>query len=74
MRGLLIAVVSLAAEHGLYVVVASVVAASVVVAWASIVAACGLQSTGSITVADRRSCSMSCGNFPDQGSNQCLPH
>ena len=40
----------------------------------SVVGAHGLQSTGSIVVAHRLSCSKACGIFPDQGSNPCLLH
>ena len=36
------------------------------------VGAPGLQSTGSIVVAHRLSCSESCEIFPNQGSNLCL--
>ena len=36
---------------------------------ASIVAAWGLWSTGSVVVAHGLSCSVACGIFPDQGSN-----
>ena len=41
---------------------------------ASVVVARGLQSTGSVVVAHRLSCSAACGIFPDQGSNRvpCL--
>ena len=35
----------------------------------SVVAACRLQSTGSVVVAHRLSCSVACGIFLDQGSN-----
>ena len=42
--------------------------------YASIVAPHGLQSTGSVVVAHRLSCSKSCGIFPDQGSNLCPLH
>ena len=38
---------------------------------ASVVVACGLQSTGSVVVAHWLSCSAACGVFPDQGSNPC---
>ena len=54
-----------------------VVAASLVAeprlqgAWASVVAAPGLKSTGSIAVVHRHSCSTAYGIFPDQGSNLC---
>ncbi|KAJ8798263.1 hypothetical protein J1605_001388 [Eschrichtius robustus] len=37
--------------------------------WASVVVACGLQSTGSVVVVHGPSCSMACGIFLDQGSN-----
>ena len=33
-----------------------------------------LQSTGSVVVAHRLSCSVACGIFPDQGLNPSLPH
>ena len=39
---------------------------------ASVVVACGLQSTGSVVVADGLSCSEACGIFLDQGLNLCL--
>ena len=38
----------------------------------SFVATPGLESTDSIVVAQRVSCSMACGIFPYQGSNPCL--
>ena len=38
---------------------------------ASVVAARGLQSAGSVVVAHGLSCSTACGIFPDQGSNLC---
>ena len=40
----------------------------------SVVAARGLQSTGSVVVAHGLSCSTACGIFPDQGSNPCPLH
>ena len=40
-------------------------------AWASVVAARGLQSAGSVVVAHGLSCSATCGIFPGQGSNPC---
>ena len=48
-------------------------------AWAlvhagSAVAAPGLQSTGSLVVAHRLSCSIECEIFPTQGLNPCLLH
>ena len=58
-RGLLNVVASLVAEYG---------------AWASVVVAHGLQSTGSVVVAPRLSCSAACGILPDQGSNPCPLH
>ena len=41
---------------------------------ASVVAAPGLQSTGSIVVAHGLCCSMACGIFQDQGLNPCVLH
>ena len=41
---------------------------------ASVVAARGLQSTGSVVAAHRLSCFTACGIFPDQGLNQCPLH
>ena len=43
-------------------------------AQASVVAGPWLQSTGSIVVAHRLSCSTTCGIFLDQESNSCLLH
>ena len=40
----------------------------------SVVAAPRLQSTGSIVVVHRLSCSAACGIFPDEGLNLCLLH
>ena len=40
----------------------------------SVVAAPGLQSTGSVAVAHRLSCFKACGIFLDQGSNPCFLH
>ena len=59
---LLIAVASLVAEYKLYGTRASIVAAS------------GPQSTGSIVVVHGLSCFTACGIFLDQGSNPCLLH
>ena len=42
--------------------------------WVSVVVACRLQSTGSVVVAHRLSCSVTCGIFLDQGSNPCPLH
>ena len=60
--GLLIAVASLAVEHGLQ-------ACGLQQLWhvGSVVVACGLQSTGSVVVAHRLSCSTACGIFPGPG-------
>ena len=68
-RGLLIAVASLVAEHGLQACGLQQLwyAGSVIVAWE-------LQSTGSVVVVNRLSCSMACGIFLDQGSNSCPLH
>ena len=41
---------------------------------ASVLVAPGLQSTGSVVVVHRLSCSMTGGIFVDQGSNLCLLH
>ena len=41
---------------------------------ASVVVACGLQSTGSVVVVHGLSCFTACGIFPDQGSNPCPLH
>ena len=41
---------------------------------ASVVVALRLQSTDSVVVAHRLSCSTACGIFPDQGSNPCPLH
>ena len=40
----------------------------------SVVAPPGLGSTGSVVVLRRLTCSVAGGDFPDQGSNQCLLH
>ena len=60
--GLLTVVAFLISEHGLWGI------------WALEVVIPGLQSTGSIVVAHRLSCSVTCGIFPDQGSIPCLLH
>ena len=60
--GLLIAVASLALEHGLQGTQVSVAAAP------------GLQKTGSVVVAHELSCSTACDILSDQGSNPCLLH
>ena len=44
------------------------------IALASLVVAHGLQSTGSIAVVHKLSCSTACGSFPDQRLNPCLLH
>ena len=68
-RGLLTAVVSLVAEHGLQ-------ARGLQQLWhvGSAVVARGFQSAGSAVVAHGLSCSVACGIFPDQGSNPCPLH
>ena len=68
-RGLLIAVASLVSEHRLQ-------ARGLQSLWhaGSVVVARGIQSAGSVVVAHGISCSMACGIFPDQRSNQCLLH
>ena len=43
-------------------------------AWASVVVARGLQSTGSVVVAHGLSYSVACGIFVDQGLNSCPLH
>ena len=65
-RGLLLAVASLVAEHGLQV-------RGLQQLWhkGSGVVARGFQSTGSVVVAHGLSCSAVCGIFPDQGLNPC---
>ena len=57
LRGLLIEVASLVAEHGLCGV------------WASVVAGCGLLTTGSVVVLHGLSCPVAQRIFLDQGSN-----
>ena len=59
-RGLLIVVASLVAEHGLQGTQASVVLR--------------IQSTGSVLVVHGFSCSAACGIFPEQGSSLCPLH
>ena len=44
------------------------------IAVASLVVEHGLQSTGSVVVAQGLSCSAACGTFPDQGTNLCPLH
>ena len=63
---LLIAVASLVVEHRLQ-------AHGLHQLWhvSSVVMAHELQSTGSVVVVHRLSCSTACGIFPDQGSNPC---
>ena len=61
-RGLLIMVVSLVAEHRLQS------------AQASVVVAPGLWNTGSVVVVHRFSCFTVCGILSDQGSNPCPLH
>ena len=40
----------------------------------SVVASCGLQSTGSVVAAHGLNCFSECGIFPNQGLNPCLLH
>ena len=68
-HGILFAEASLAVEHGLQGV------------WASEAAACGLSAcgswlwtAGSVAAVPGLSCSVTCGVFPDQGSNLCPLH
>ena len=65
---------ALDAVHGLLTVVASLVTEPGSRRVGSRVAAPRLQSTGSLAVALGLSCSATCGIFPIQGSNLCLPH
>ena len=65
--GLLIAVVSFLTEYRPYSV-----RTSVAVLVGSVVVAPGLESTGSIIVVHRLSCSTVGRIFPNQGSNMCL--
>ena len=60
------------AGSGLLVAVASLVEHGLQRAWASVVAAHGLQSIGSVVVAHGLRCSLACGFFLDQGLNLCL--
>ena len=62
MQALLIVMASLVVEHGLRSVRASVVAAP------------RLESTSSVVVVRRLSCSTACGIFWDEGLNSCLLH
>ena len=80
-RGLLIAVASLAVEHGLQAcrlqqlwLTGSIVQAQQLWHVGSVVVAHRLQSAGSVVVAHGLSCSVACGIFPDQGSNPCPLH
>ena len=67
--GLLVAVASLVAEHGLQV-------CGLQQLWhmGSVVMAHGLQSSGSVVVVHGLSCSTACGIIPDQGLNLCPLH
>ena len=67
--GLLIAVASLAAAHGLWGNPASAAAAHRLGS-----CALGLESAGSVVVVNALSCSQACGIFSNQGSNPCLLH
>ena len=68
-RGLLVAVASLVTEHRLQ---ARGLQQSGHMG--SVVVACGLQSAGSVVVVHGLTCCMTCGIFPDQGSNPCPLH
>ena len=68
---LLIAVASLAAERGLQAQLQHI---QQLLCKGSIVAAPGLQSTGSVVVTHGLSCSEACGIFLDQELNPCLLH
>ena len=65
---------SLVVVFGLLIALASLVRHRLQGAWASVTAAPRFQSTGSVVVALRLSCSVAYGIFPDQGSNLCLLH
>ena len=67
--GLLDAVVSLVAEHGLQV-------HGLQYLWhvGSVVVAHGLLSAGSVAVVHGLTCSAACGIFPDQGLDLCPLH
>ena len=68
-HGLLIAVASLVAEHGLQ-------ACGLQQLWhvGSVLVAHRLQSAGSVVVSHGLSCSVACGIFLDQGSDLCSLH
>ena len=70
--GLLIAVASLAEEHGL----SGADFSRLQQLWykGSVFAAPRSKSTGSVVVVHRLSNSVACGIFPDQGSNPCRLH
>ena len=68
-RGLLIAVASLAVEHGL-----QAHGLRQLQHLGSVVVARGLQSAGSVVVVHGLSCSVACEIFLDQGSNPCPLH
>ena len=72
-RGFLTMVASLLAEHRFQACVLQQLQymGSLVGSWASIVAACGLKSVGSVVVVHRLSCPMAHEIFLDQGSNLC---
>ena len=42
--------------------------------WPLLLRSTGSRRAGSVVVAHGPSCSVACGNFPDQGSNPCPPH
>ena len=68
-RGLLIVVASLVAEHRLQARGLQQLQHA-----GSVVVAHGLQSAGSVVVVHGLSCFTACGIFPDQGSNPCPLH
>ena len=76
-RGLLTAVDSLVVKHGLQAHRLQQLwrmGFSSCVMRASVVVPHGLQSSGSVVVVHRLSCSVACGILPDQGSNPCPLH
>ena len=59
---------------GLFTAVASPVEQGLQGAWAPVVVASRLQSTGWVVVMHQLNCSLACELFPDQGLNPCLLH
>ena len=68
-RGLLIVVASVVAEHGLQAHGLQQLQHT-----GSVVVGCRLQSSGSVVVVHELSCSAACGILPDQESNPCPLH